>query len=206
MFLVFQPKVSLKTGRILGAQALLRWRHPQQGVLLPSAFLREAEENGLIVPFGDWLFHRVCNVLQRLKQLSFEELVISMNVSFCELSQRGLIAALGVTLSDNALAPGSFEREITESILLKSAALAHSIVDQIGRLGIRRTVDEFDAGVSSLKNLQQLPVTNLKIFRPYIDNITRDNVNDMMARTIIGIGHLKNAGVIGEGALSSFLT
>ena len=199
MFLVFQPKVSLKTGRILGAEALLRWRHPQQGVLLPSAFLREAEENGLIVPFGNWVFHRVCDVLQRLKQLGFEELVISMNVSFRELSQRGFIAALGVALADNALAPGSFELEITESNLLKSAELGHGIVDQIGRLGIRLTVDEFGAGVSSLKNLQQLPVTNLKIFKPYIDNITRDNVSDMMARTIIGIGHLMNVGVIGEG-------
>ena len=199
MFLVYQPKVSLMTGRILGAEALLRWRHPQQGVLLPSAFLREAEENGLIVAFGDWVFHRVCDGLLRLKQLGFEELVISMNVSFRELSQRGFISALGVALADNALAPDSFELEITECNLLKSAELAHSIFEQIGRVGIRLTVDEFGAGVSSLKHLQQLPVTNLKIFKPYIDNITRDNVSDMMARTIIGIGHLMNVGVIGEG-------
>ncbi len=199
MFLVFQPKVSLKTGRILGAEALLRWRHQQQGVLLPAAFLPEAEENGLIVPFGDWVFGRVCDVLLRLKQLGFEELVISMNVSFREFSQRDFIPALGVRLAQHALAPESFELEITESNLLKSAELAQGIFDQIGRLGIRLTVDEFGAGVSSLKNLQQLPVTNLKIFKPYIDNITRDNVSDMMAKTIIGIGHLMNVGVIGEG-------
>ena len=199
MFLVFQPKVSLKTGRILGAEALLRWRHPQQGVLLPAAFLREAEENGMIVPFGAWVLRSVCEVLQRLKQIGFEELVISMNVSFRELSQREFIPAIGSILAASALAPESFELEITESNLLKSPELAQNIFHDIGRLGIRLTVDEFGAGVSSLKNLQQLPVTNLKIFKPYIDNITRDCVSDMMAKTIIGIGHMMKVGVIGEG-------
>ena len=199
MFLVFQPKVSLKTGRILGAEALLRWRHPQQGILLPAAFLREAEENGMIVPFGEWVLRRVCAVLQRLKQLGFEELVISMNASFRELSQREFIPAIGSILAANALAPESFELEITESNLLKSPELAQGIFEDVVRLGIRLTVDEFGAGVSSLKNLQQLPVTNLKIFKPYIDNITRDSVSDMMAKTIIGIGHMMKVGVIGEG-------
>ena len=199
MFLMLQPKVCLKTGRITGAEALLRWRHPQQGVLLPGAFIREAEENGMIVPFGEWVFNSVCEVLRHLKLLGFEGLVISMNVSFRELSQRDYIPLLGTKLADNALAPETFELEITESNLLKNAELTQGIFDDIGRLGIRLTVDEFGAGMSSLKNLQQLPVTNLKIFKPYIDNITRDSISDMMAKTIIGIGHLLNVGVIGEG-------
>ena len=199
MFLVLQPKICLKTGAILGAEALLRWRHPQQGVLLPSAFLRDAEENGQIIPFGEWVFKAVCDVLHRLKMLGFGGLVISMNVSFREFSQRGYIPMLGEKLASNALAPENFELEITEANLLKNAELTQGIFDDIGRLGIRLTVDEFGAGVSSLKNLQQLPVTNLKIFKPYIDNITRDNLSDMMAKTIIGIGHLMNVGVIGEG-------
>ena len=199
MFLVLQPKVCLKSGRITGAEALLRWRHPQQGVLLPAAFLREAEENGLIVPFGEWVFDAVCGVLRRLKLLGFYQLVISMNVSFREFSQRDYIPLLGLKLADSALAPQNFELEITESNLLKNAELTQEIFSAIGRLGIRLTVDEFGAGVSSLKNLQQLPVTNLKIFKSYIDNIARDTVSDMMAKTIIGIGHLMHVGVIGEG-------
>jgi diguanylate cyclase (GGDEF)-like protein/PAS domain S-box-containing protein len=199
IFIVLQPKVSLKTGRIVGAEALLRWRHPQQGVLLPGAFIREAEENGMIIQFGEWVFGRVCDALTHLKLLGFDGLVISMNVSFRELSQHNYIPLLGLKLADSALAPESFELEITESNLLKNAELTQGILGDIERLGIRLTVDEFGAGMSSLKNLQQLPVTNLKIFKSYIDNITRDNVSDMMAKTIIGIGHLMNVGVIGEG-------
>lgn len=199
MFLLLQPKLCLATGKILGAEALLRWHHPQHGVLLPSAFLREAEENGQIVKFGEWVFNAVCEVLQRLKKLGYGALVISMNVSFRELSQRDYISLLGVQLADNALAPASFELEISESNLLRNAQLTQGIFDEIGRIGIGLTVDEFGAGVSSLKNLQQLPVTHLKIFKPYVDNISRDNISDMMARTIIGVGHLLNVGVIGEG-------
>lgn len=199
MFLMLQPKISLKTGKIIGAEALLRWRHPQQGVLLPSAFLREAEENGQIVPFGEWVFTAVCEVLHRLKTLGFDEQVISMNVSFRELSQRDYIALLGAKLADHALPPDTFELEITESNLLRNAELTQGIFSEIGRLGMRLTIDEFGAGASTLMNLQQSPVTNLKIFKPYIDNIARDNVSDIMARTIIGIGHLMNIGVIAEG-------
>jgi diguanylate cyclase (GGDEF)-like protein/PAS domain S-box-containing protein len=199
MFLMLQPKVSLLTGKILGAEALLRWRHPQLGVLLPASFLREAEENGQIVKFGEWVFKAVCGVLHRLKTLGHGGLVISMNVSFREFSQRDYISLLGVQLADSALAPETFELEITESNLLRNAELTHDILSDISRLGIRLTVDEFGAGVSSLRNLQQLPVTNLKIFKPYIDNLSRDNISDMMAKTIIGIGHLMNVGVIGEG-------
>ena len=199
MFLVFQPKLSLKTGKIVGAEALPRWRHPEQGLLLPASFILEAEENGAIVPFGEWVFNRLCEVMQRLKQLGFQGLVMSMNVSFRELNQRGFIALLGEKLRQSDLAPETFELEISEANLLRNAELSQRIFTDIARQGIRLTVDEFGAGVSSLKNLNALPVTNLKIFKSYVGRLTTDNLSDMMAKTIIGIGHLMNMGVIGEG-------
>ncbi|QYF95827.1 EAL domain-containing protein [Massilia sp. PAMC28688] len=199
MFLLFQPKLSLATGRIVGAEVLLRWRHPEQGVLLPSAFLLEAEESGQIVHFGEWVFGQVCDTLQRMKQLGFADLVLSMNVSFRELSQRGYLSLLAERLGSSDLSPASFELEITEASLLRNAELTQAIFDDIARLGIKLTIDEFGAGVSSLKNLHMLPVTNLKIFKSYVGRINSDNVSDMMAKTIIGIGHLMNMGVIGEG-------
>ena len=199
MFLVFQPKLSLKTGKIVGAEALLRWRHPEQGVLLPASFIPEAEENGAILLFGQWVFHRLCEVMQRLKGLGFPGLVMSMNVSFRELSQRGFIALLGEKLLKFELAPESFELEVSEANLLRNAELSQRIFHEIAQLGIKLTVDEFGAGVSSLKNLHALPVTNLKIFKSYVARLNTDNLSDMMAKTIIGMGHLMNMGVIGEG-------
>jgi len=199
MFLVFQPKLSLYTERIVGAEALLRWRHPEQGVLLPAAFLLEAEENGLIVQLGEWVFDQVCTVLQRMKYLGFPELVLSMNVSFRELSQRGFIALLANRLRAQGLEPASFEIEITEASLLRNAELTQGVFAEIAHLGIRLTIDEFGAGVSSLRNLHQLPVTNLKIYKPYVHLLNTDDMSDMMAKTIIGVGHLMKKGVIGEG-------
>ena len=199
MFLVFQPKLSLLTEKIVGAEALLRWRHPEQGVLLPAAFLLEAEENGIIVQFGEWVFDQICTVLQRMKFLGYPELVLSMNVSFRELSQRGFIALMANRLRTQGLEPASFEIEITEASLLRNTELTQGVFAEIAHLGIRLTVDEFGAGVSSLKNLHQLPVTNLKIYKPYVHLLNTDVISDMMAKTIIGVGHLMKKGVIGEG-------
>ncbi len=199
LFLVFQPKLSLQTGKIVGAEALLRWHHPEQGVLLPSSFIFEAEENGTILLFGEWVFDRLCEAMQRLKSLGFDRLVMSMNVSFREFSQRGFIGLLGEKLRQSHLAPETFELEISEANLLRNAELSQRIFSDIARLGIKLTVDEFGAGVSSLRNLHVLPVTNLKIFKSYIGRLNTDNVSDMMAKTIIGMGHLMNMGVIGEG-------
>ena len=199
MFLVFQPKLSLKTGKIVGAEALLRWRHPEQGVLLAASFILEAEENGAIILFGEWVFNRLCEVMLHLKAAGFDSLVMSMNVSFREFSQRGFIELLGEKLLKYNLAPETFELEISEANLLRNADLSRKILGDIARLGIKLTVDEFGAGVSSLKNLHELPVTNLKIFKSYVGRLNDDNLSDMMAKTIIGIGHLMNMGVIGEG-------
>lgn len=198
MFLVFQPKLSLRTNRIIGAEALLRWQHPEQGVLLPASFMLEAEESGLIVSFGEWVCDHICEALKRMKALGFGDLVLSMNVSFRELSERGYISLLGEKLRQSELPPQSFELEITESNLLRNAEQTQGIFAEIGRQGIRLTVDEFGAGVSSLKNLHQLPVTNLKIFKSYVSTLGVDTFSDMMARTIIGVGHLMNMSVIGE--------
>ena len=199
MFLVFQPKLNLRTEKIVGAEVLLRWRHPEQGVLLPAAFLLEAEENGMIVQFGEWVFDQVCIALQRMKFLGYPELVLSMNVSFRELSQRGFIALLANRLCALGLEPARFEIEITEASLLRNTELTQGVFAEIAHLGIRLTVDEFGAGVSSLKNLHQLPVTSLKIYKPYVHLLNTDDISDMMAKTIIGVGHLMKKGVIGEG-------
>ncbi len=199
MFLVLQPRLSLTTGKIVGAEALLRWRHPEQGVLLPGAFLAEAEENGLIVPLGDWVFKTVCGMLKRLKELGFDDLPMSMNVSYREFSQRNYVALLSERLRKWDLAPASFELEIKEANLLRNPQLSRDIFAAVSELGIKLTIDDFGAGVSSLSNLQQLPINHIKIYKPFIDDINPERVDGVLAKTTIAIGRNMNIVVVGEG-------
>ena len=203
MFLLFQPKICLKTGRIVGAEALLRWRHPEQGVLLPASFIHEAEENGLIVSFGKWVFDNICTMLQRLKDLGFHHLVVSMNVSFQEFSQKNYVAFIGEKLSEFKLPPEIFELEIKESHLMRNPLLATKILDEIRQLGIKLTIDDFGAELSSLSNLQKLPVNHLKIPKSFIEKICENDLEGVMAKIMIGIGHNLNIGVIAEGVENS---
>ncbi|MEC5160246.1 MULTISPECIES: sensor domain-containing protein [unclassified Janthinobacterium] len=203
MFLVLQPRICLKTGAILGAEALLRWRHPEQGVLLPEAFLTEAEENGLIVPLGEWVFDSICTILQRLNALGYQQLVLSMNVSFRELSQKNFATLIGKKLHDSHLPPGMFELEIKEAYLLRNPQLAKEVFEEIRKMGIKLTIDDFGAGVSSLSNLQKLTINHLKIPKSFIASITEHGLDGVMAKTMIGIGHNMSIDVIAEGVETS---
>ncbi|MDC8759913.1 EAL and GGDEF domain-containing protein [Janthinobacterium fluminis] len=199
MFLVFQPRICLKTGKIVGAEALLRWRHPEQGVLLPAAFIGEAEENGLIVPLGEWVIDSICAILQRLSALGFRQLALSMNVSFRELNQKNYIDLIGKKLNDFHLSPELFELEVKEACLLRNPQLTRDVFSQIKRMGIKLTIDEFGAGMSSLSSLQTLTINHLKIPKSFIESISDQNTDGVMAKTMIGIGHNMNINVIAEG-------
>ncbi len=203
MFLVFQPRMCLKSGRIVGAEALLRWRHPEQGVLLPAAFLAEAEENGLIIPLGEWVFDSICTILQHLSAQGFPHVVLSMNVSFRELNQKNFVALIGKKLSDSHLPPGMFELEVKESYLLRNPQLTKEVFNDIRQMGIKLSIDDFGAGISSLSNLHQPTVSHLKIPRSFIESITEHGADGMMAKTMIGIGHNMNIEVIAEGVETS---
>lgn len=199
LFLLFQPTLSLRTEQIVGAEALLRWRHPEQGTLLPASFMLEAEENGAIVPFGEWVFDRVCEVLQRMHERGHGQLAISLNVSFREFSQRGFIDRLRERLVSAQLATGKLSLEVSEASLLRNCELTHAVFDDIARLGITLTVDQFGAGVSSLKNLHQLPVHQLKIDSALIERIGADHSDGVMAKAMIGVGHMLGMEVSAEG-------
>jgi diguanylate cyclase (GGDEF)-like protein/PAS domain S-box-containing protein len=196
MFLMFQPKVCLRTGHIVGAEAFLRWRHPERGILPAAAFIADAEENGLIVPLGELVLSSICRVVQ-LKQ-GLENLVISMNVSFQELSQKNYVALLSEKLSHEHLAPASFELEIKEADLMRSPQLTREVLGKINQAGIKVTIDEFGAGALSLNVLQKLPVSRLKISKRFVDSIAAGQSDGIMAKTVIEIGHIMHVDVIGE--------
>jgi diguanylate cyclase (GGDEF)-like protein/PAS domain S-box-containing protein len=203
MFLVFQPRICLKTGKIIGAEALLRWRHPEQGVLLPASFILEAEESGLIIPLGEWVFSNICMNLQRLRSLGFHNLVMSMNVSFRELSQKNYVELIGKKLSELQLPPEALELEIKEAYLMRNPQMTKKIFSEISKLGLKLAIDEFGTGVSSLSDLHRLAVNHLKIPKSFIESINQQSADGVMAKTMIGIGHSMNLNVIAEGVETS---
>ncbi|MES2260519.1 MAG: EAL domain-containing protein [Pseudomonadota bacterium] len=202
IFLMFQPRIALATHAITGVEALLRWRHPERGVLAPAEFIGDAEENGLIVPFGHSVLDHVCRAAQRLHQLGYGDLPISMNACYREFSQKGYIARIGAALARLGLPPDCFELELKEEHLLRNAQLSDEVIEDIRQLGIRLAVDDFGAGASNLSYLKDLPVSRFKMSRSAVSEICPAGAAGMMARTIISIGHNMNRRIIAAGVES----
>lgn len=199
IFLLYQPKINLRTEKIIGAEALLRWQHPEHGILLPDSFLPDAEENGLIVALGEWVIQHLCSALQRLHELGFADLSVSMNVSFREFSQKNYVSMVKRNLKEAGLNSDVFGIEIKESHLMRNPKLAYEMLKNMRELGVKLTVEEFGIGPSSLSDLPKLPVTNLKISRLFIEEISNAGKTGLIAKTMINIGHNMNLSVIAEG-------
>ena len=194
----YQPKVDLRSGLMVGAEALVRWRHPQEGVIGPDRFIPVAEQTGLIVPLGEWAIERVCSVLHDLAEDGVRDFVISVNLSARQLRQRQFVAKLAGTLARHGVRPGSLELEVTESQLMDRPADALRALGQLKQLGVRLSIDDFGTGYSSLSHLQQFPVDYIKIDRSFLGSVSRDG-HAVIARAIISLGHNLRLGVIAEG-------
>lgn len=199
LFLLYQPKVCVTSGRIRGLEALLRWRHPELGVLLPGAFLAEAEENGMIIPFGNFVLDQACAFLQRMQHDGLPLLPVSVNVSYREFSRHHYTEHIGAILSRSELAPASLEFELREEGLNKNHDLGREVMSQLCELGVARAVDAFGAGLSDLHYLQQLPLTHLKIAKTAIQQIGQDGRSGAVAKALIDVGHDLGLAVIAKG-------
>ncbi|MBJ7310976.1 EAL domain-containing protein [Rugamonas sp. CCM 8940] len=202
LFLLFQPRQSLSTARVTGVEALLRWRHPQQGVLLPAAFLGDAEENGMIVPFGEWVLQQVCLMLLRFKAAGRVDLPITINSSYREFCRGNYISHIAAKLDEFQLAPASLELDIREETLLRNPHLNKPVLEQIRQLGVSLAIDDFGAGLSNLRYLQELPMQRLKISRGSVGSICPVTNTGDLARTLIGIGRSLHLPVVAEGVES----
>ena len=197
MFLGYQPKIDLRTGKMVGAEALVRWQHPEQGVIMPGTFIGAAEETGLIVPLGEWVLETACAELERLAALGFNDFVISVNLSARQLRQRHFIDKVAATLARYHLAPGTLELEVTESQLMDDPVQAIAALVSLKSLGVQLSIDDFGTGYSSLAYLQKFPVDYIKIDRSFLLDVTRGN--DIITRAIIALGHNLKLKVIAEG-------
>jgi diguanylate cyclase (GGDEF)-like protein/PAS domain S-box-containing protein len=198
LFLLFQPKICLRSGRIKGFEALLRWNHPEQGLLLPAAFMPDAEENGMIVPFGELVLEQTCGFLQRLAKAGCANLPVSINVSQREYSQPHFVQQTADVLTRFQLAPSRLEVEFREEGLMRNHLLGAEVLGQLSELGVLRSVDAFGDGPSDLNYLQKLPLSHLKLAKGAVHQISPQTRTGPMAKCLIDIGHNMNLTVIAE--------
>jgi EAL domain-containing protein (putative c-di-GMP-specific phosphodiesterase class I) len=198
LFVLFQPKICLQSGRIRGFEAFMRWNHPDPGLLLPSTFLSDAEENGMIVPFGDLVLDHTCAFLQRLAKAGFGDLPVSINVSQREYGRPNYVAHVADVLSKYRLAPSLLEIEVREEGLVRDHRVGAEVLAQLSELGVLRSVDAFGNGLSDLNYLQKLPLSHVKLAKVAVHQISPETRRGAMAKSLIDIGHNMNLTVIAE--------
>jgi diguanylate cyclase (GGDEF)-like protein len=201
MFLQYQPIVSLGAGSLRGYEALVRWRHPQRGVIPPADFIPLAEETGLIIQLGRWVLEEACRQMSRWQNLSLrdEPLQISVNLSCKQFLQPDLLEQIQKVLRETGLNPQSLKLEITESVVMENIATATRTLEQIQALGVELSIDDFGTGYSSLSYLQRFPVNTLKIDRSFVSRITESDGTAEIVRTIMHLGQQLGMDVIAEG-------
>jgi diguanylate cyclase (GGDEF)-like protein/PAS domain S-box-containing protein len=196
LFLLYQPRVSLRTGKVMGLEALLRWRHPDHGVLPPSRFLAEAEENGAIVPIGQRVLDRACAFAAQLRQLGAGDVPVTVNVSYREYSQNDFVENLSALLARHALPAESLQIDLPIDALLRNPGLGRDLARQLRALGVRLSVDGLGAGLCDLAFLQQLEAGQIKLSRTTVHGIT--DGTRALVKSLIDIGHNLNMEVVGE--------
>ncbi len=174
----YQPKVCLKRAKLLGLEALIRWQHPEKGMIRPDQFISIAEETGLIVPIGKWVIREVCRQLHRLDAAGFDDLQIAINLSPKQFTDPDLVQSFVTILDEEGIAPKRLELELTESLLLDATDATRNTLEALKRLGMSLAMDDFGTGYSSLSYLKKFPIDVIKIDRSFIKDIP-DNQDDM---------------------------
>ncbi len=204
LILHYQPIVDLAEGRTLGVEALLRWRHPERGMIPPTDFIPAAEANGQIVPIGRWLMRAACAQVRALGDEFGLELSVSINVSARQLEDGGFFEDVAAALAHASLDPSRLVLELTESAFMTDARHALSVLEQLRMLGVKLSIDDFGTGYSSLAYLQRLPVDELKIDRSFVA-ATDDGLQEssILVRTIVDLAHSFNLRCVAEGVETS---
>jgi EAL domain-containing protein (putative c-di-GMP-specific phosphodiesterase class I) len=197
----YQPIVSLATGATTGFEALMRWQHPELGLLLPAAFMAAAEETGLIVPMGHWLLREACRQLA-VWQARFPRqppLTVSVNLSSRQIAQPDLDQLIKALLAEHGLAPRSLRLEITERTIIDDTQATASVLARLKALGVKLEIDDFGTGYSALSYLQRLEMDALKIDRSFIRQLASENGRSAVVRTILALGHSLDLEIVAEG-------
>ncbi len=200
--LLFQPRLSLTSGRITGVEALLRWHSEELGEIMPTAFIPIAEETGMILRIGEWVMREACRALAKWQSNDLPDISMAINVSVLQLLRGNLPQLLAEVLEESGAPANRLELELTESMVMANAAETRSMLNQLRQLGVSLAIDDFGTGYSSLVYLKQLPIDMLKIDKEFIDDLTRDPDDEAITTTIITMAHSLGLNVIAEGVES----
>jgi diguanylate cyclase (GGDEF)-like protein/PAS domain S-box-containing protein len=195
----YQPKVSLRSGAIVGAEALLKWDHPQLGFVSPTQFIPLAEETGSITEVGEWVLRNACQQCKTWQQSMHQPIRVAVNLSAHQFRQQRLLDRIATILSDTGLQPQLLEMEITETVLMQSTPETLQRLRDLKSLGIHISIDDFGTGFSSLSYLKQLPIDSLKIDQSFVRDIPADANDVAITRAIIILAHTLQLDVIAEG-------
>ena len=197
--LYYQPQVNLASGLITGVEALLRWQHPDRGLVSPNQFIPVAEETGLMKSIDEWVLQTACDQAQRWISAGLPPLSMTVNLSGSSFSEPNLVDIIARTLRQAGLAPEILELEITESVIMKNAPATIEMLQALHRMRIRLAVDDFGTGYSSLSYLKRFPIDTLKIDQSFVHDITTDADDASIVTAIIAMGHSLQLKVIAEG-------
>jgi diguanylate cyclase (GGDEF)-like protein/PAS domain S-box-containing protein len=195
----YQPKINLETGAITGVEALIRWRHPERGLIPPAMFVPIAEDCGLIVPIGRWVLREACRQTQSWIDAGLPPMPVAVNISAVEFQSKDFLEGVRVILKETRLNPRYLELELTESVLMQDAEATASALIALKAIGVRLAIDDFGTGYSSLSYLRQFPIDTLKIDQSFVREITAGSLDDTIVSAVISMGKTLKQRVVAEG-------
>lgn len=204
-FLNYQPIISLESGRLTGFESLIRWNHPERGLISPAEFIPMSEDNGLINPIGRWVLHESCRQLREWHKTypSVQPVTMNVNISGRQFSQPDLIDTISRTLKDTGLDAQYLKLEITESVLMENAESAAEMLAELKALGSQLAIDDFGTGYSSFSHLHKFPIDTLKIDRAFVSRMDTSSESAEIVKTILMLGHNLRMQVVAEGVETS---
>ena len=195
----FQPQLSLKDGLIKCVEALIRWEHPELGLVNPGKFISLAEETGLIIPIGEWVLHEACRINKKWQDEGYDPVIVAVNISPKQFQHQDVAQVVSDALKASRLDPNYLEIEITETAVMDDVNLAISKLDHIHKMGVRISVDDFGTGYTSISYLRQFPVSVLKIDQTFIKKIPQNQNDIAITSAVIALGHNLGLEIVAEG-------
>ncbi|MDQ2823003.1 MAG: EAL domain-containing protein [Pseudomonadota bacterium] len=203
LYLLYQPQVEARTTEIVGVEALVRWRHPERGIISPTEFIPLAEETGLIVPIGEWILRTACSQAMAWQHLTRRSLRMAVNLSAKQFKDENLSQIVLSALHETGLSPGLLELELTEGTLMDDANATLATLELLRGIGVYLSIDDFGTGYSSMNYLKRFDVRTLKIDRSFISGLPQDTENAAITRAIIAMAHGLKMIVVAEGVETS---
>ncbi|MFZ1548638.1 MAG: EAL domain-containing protein [Candidatus Nitrotoga sp.] len=199
----YQPKINLKSGVIVGVEALIRWQHPEQGLLPPAQFISIAEDSGLILSIGRWVLREACLQARSWQQAGLPSIIVAVNISALEFRAKDFLDNIRQVLEETGLEPRYLELELTESVLMHDAGSTDSILHALANLGVKLAIDDFGMGYSSLSNLRKFPINTLKVDQSFVSQMCSNPDDAAIIIALINMGRSLKLRIISEGVESS---